>query len=112
MLLEPDSVIKGKVTFMVNETYETITFEEVISTYSSYATQHIWKISKQTEMEVLSFYLLESYWNKAIFQISNKYINDTYPRWQVTYRYQYLNLISRFKTLDVEVRDERVIVEP
>ena len=50
MMLEPEGVIKEKVTLMVNERYEEIKLEVVIHTYTSYARDL--ELSKQTESEL------------------------------------------------------------
>ena len=50
MMLETESVVKDKITSMVNEKYLDITLEEVILTYTSYARDL--EMSKQTEKEL------------------------------------------------------------
>ena len=50
MMLEAKSVVKDKITLMVNEKYLDITLEEVILTYTSYARDL--EMSKQTEKEI------------------------------------------------------------
>ena len=50
MMLETESVVKDKITSMVNEKYLDITLEEVILTYTSYARDL--EMSKRTEKEL------------------------------------------------------------
>ena len=49
MMLERESVVKDKITLMVNERYLVITLEKVIFTTSSYARDL--ELSEQTERE-------------------------------------------------------------
>ena len=48
MMLEAESVVKDKITLMVNENYLDITLEEVIQTYTSYARDL--ELSKETQI--------------------------------------------------------------
>ena len=48
MMLEAESVVKDKITLMVNENYLDITLEEVIQTYTSY-TRDL-ELSKETQI--------------------------------------------------------------
>ena len=48
MMLEAESVVKDKITLMVNENYLDITLEEVIQTYTSYARDL--ELSRETQI--------------------------------------------------------------
>ena len=50
-MIEPESVIKDKLTFMVNERYESTTLEEVVFMYTSYA-RDLELFKQQTENEL------------------------------------------------------------
>ena len=50
MMMEKESVVKDKITLIVNERHLDITLEEVIFTFSSYARDL--ELSEQTEREL------------------------------------------------------------